>query len=355
MLLPPPSTIYLLQHVIRRPFNLPIYRRVYAKPIRPLTKDLHRNTKDSNIIRRHFTIRLTFRLCRTRRPTYNEQYPLCRSHRRHIRINLPNKLLLPIYTNLPQQPTNRLSKRMSKLNIPLPILLYALHTQRITKTTNRLGLSSTFCGDLPQERTLFCTVHAGGLFIFRRYYLLSFLFLSRSQHVVSRYWRLSLLRGKNFFGRARLIFTPSTLLRNTMSRALSFHVRFPRRPSPCTTRPHTLPTKQSSSLLRVYNRPLFYVISISPIRPILPSIRNAPKKLLTTICTTIRQCSRYTNLLHSPTRQTRSTPLLYTKRERLHPYNTIPMRRQRARRYLPIRPYIRLNRTSTNLSPLPRL
>lgn len=108
--------------------------------------------------------------------------------------------------------------------------------------------------------------------------------------------------GKDIF-RTRLIFPPSHFIRNILSPILPFNIPLTQDPCYHTQYSNTLPSKQPSPLLRVYRHTLLYIIFISPIRPILPAIRDTPNQLLTTLPTPIYKRSRYTNLLYRPTRQ----------------------------------------------------
>lgn len=107
----------------------------------------------------------------------------------------------------------------------------------------------------------------------------------------------------------RLIHAPSRLFRNSLRYVLSSHIPLTQNRCRHPYRLNALPTKQYRPLLRMHRHPLFYVIHISPLCPILSTTTQQTRQLLTNLPIPLHQRSRHARLLYPSTRETYTTTL----------------------------------------------
>ena len=158
-----------------------------------------------------------------------------------------------------------------------------------------------------------------------------------------------------FFNETQLVFAPSALLHGAVSHTLSFRIQFPEHPDPYAAHPRALPAGRSNSLLQICGHPLFCMVSVDPVHPVLPSVEGTPGGLLAAVYAAVQRYDHCAGLLRDPAHRAESAPLLCAGHRHLRPCGAVPVQHRHTHQCLPVHPCVQLGHADACLSPLPHL
>lgn len=154
---------------------------------------------------------------------------------------------------------------------------------------------------------------------------------------------------------AKLVFPPSHLVHGVLSCVLSLGVPLARSQHHRARSLGSLPAGRSDPLLQICGHPLFCMVRLDPVHPVLSAVESAPRRLLAALPPPVRGHDHRAGSVCRHPQWAGSPPLPRVRLGLLRPDGAPALRHRHGHQRLPFHPRLQLGDADDGLLPQPHL